>query len=196
MARAQGRREPTFAAVAVAAVLAGCASPHSAERPTAPDTTRAAAPVPAEDWRSLITVPFGTLLKDVPYRLAEVVVFHDASGAPATHADRECYSLQESAPPRWFGRPVEEYSLCFSSDRLNRIEASVSLAAESASARFAAACAEWRRRGTPGESASDRCEDRDGSTLVQATLMPAGASGEPTVSITLVDPAPSPDGTP
>jgi hypothetical protein len=195
MARAHGRRAPTFAAVAAAAALTGCASPHPGEHPPARQTARTAAPAADDDWRGLITVPFGTLLKDVPYRLAEVVVFHDSPGSPAAHGDRECYTLQGSAPPRWFGRPVEDYALCFSGDRLNRIEASVSLPAESASARFAAACAEWQRRGMPGAAAADRCEDRDGTTAVEATLTAAEASGESTVtlSMTLIDPAPPRD---
>jgi hypothetical protein len=213
MARAHGRRGPTFAAVAAAAaVLGGCASPpHPGEKPPAREAIRAA-PAPADDWRSLITVPFGTLLKDVPYRLGEIVMFHDSPGSPAAHGDRECYTLQGTPPPQWFGRPVSDYSLCFSSDRLNLIEASVSLPAESASARFAAACREWQRRGTPGAAAADRCEYREGTTAVEATLTgaeatptsagaavtAAEASGEPTatLSMTLIDPAPPRDGTP
>jgi len=197
MARVHRRRAPTLAAVAAAAaLLSGCASPKLGAKAPVPETARATVPAPAEDWRTLIMVPFGTLLKDVPYRLGEVVVFHDAAGAGAGHAERECYTPQGIAPPRWFGRPVEEYALCFSSDRLNRIEASVSLPAESASVRFAAACAEWQRRGTPGAVASDRCEERDGSTEMEATLRASETSGDPTVSITLIDAGPLRDGTP
>jgi hypothetical protein len=191
MACEHRRWAPELAAVAAAAaVLAGCASPNSSGKAAAPKIVRTASPVASEDWRGLLMVSFGTLLKDVPYRLGEVVVFHDSAGASATRGDRECYTLQATAPPRWFGRPVEGYSLCFSSDRLNRIEASVSLPAESAFPRFAAACAEWQRQGTPGAAAADRCEVRDGTTQLQAALTASGTPGETTLSIILIDPAP------
>jgi hypothetical protein len=144
----------------------------------------------------LVIVPFGTLLKDVPYRLSEVVVFHDAESGSAGHEDRDCHTVQGTAPPRFFGRPVGEYSLCFSSDRLNRIEASVGLPAESASAQFASACAEWQRKGTPGTSTPDRCEDRDGSTEIGARLTASTVSEGPVVSIALVDAAPIGDAGP
>jgi hypothetical protein len=159
-------------------------------------------PPPGHDWHALVIMPFGTLLKDVPYRLSEIVVFHDAASGGARHEDRDCYSVQGTVPPRLFGRPVGEYSLCFSSDRLNRIEASVSLPAESASAQFAAACAEWQRKGTPGTATPDRCEDRDGSTEIDARLTGFAASAasvastEPVVSIALVDSAPIGDAGP
>ena len=153
-------------------------------------------PPPSHDWHALMIVPFGTLLKDVPYRLSEVVVFHDAGSGGAGHEDRDCHTVQGTAPPRFFGRPVGEYSLCFSSDRLNRIEASVSLPAESASAQFAAACAEWQRKGTPGTSTPDHCEDRDGSTEIDAHLTASPVSEEPVVSIALVDAAPIGDAGP
>jgi hypothetical protein len=50
----------------------------------------------------------------------------------------------------------------------------------------------------PGAAAADRCEDRDGTTAVEATLTAAEASGESTVtlSMTLIDPAPPRDGAP
>lgn len=139
-------------------------------------------------------LPFGTLLRDVPYRLDEVVVFHDSTSAAAGREDHECYTLREAAPPRLFGRPVEGYSLCFSADRLNRIEASVSLPAESASAQFAAACAKWQRTGTPGASAADRCDNRDVATELDARLTVSEASARPAVSIVLTDQTPVSDG--
>ena len=139
-------------------------------------------------------LPFGTLLRDVPYRLDEVVVFHDSAGAAAGREDHECYALRGTAPPRLFGRPVEEYSLCFSADRLNRIEASVGLPPESASAQFAAACAKWQRSGSPGITSADRCENRDGATELDARLTVSATSALPAVSIALIDQTPASDG--
>jgi hypothetical protein len=180
--------------MAGAAVLAACASPNapSGGKPPARDAAPPS-PAPSYDWRPLMRLPFGTLLKDVPYPLGEIVVFHGAAGEAGDHEDRDCYTVRDSAPPRLFGRPVDEYALCFSRDRLNRVEASVSLPAESASAQFAAACAEWQRRGTPDRATSERCEDRDGTTEVEAQLMPAvtppSAAAQPFVSIVLIDSA-------
>ena len=185
---------PTLAAAAVcaAALLAACASPKPDEKIPARGASAAAAPT--DDWHALMIVPFGTLLRDVPYRLDEVVVFHDSAGAAAGREDHECYTLRGGAPRRLFGQPVEQYSLCFSADRLNRIEASVSLPAESAPAQFAAVCAKWQRTGTPGTSSSDSCQNRDGATELDARLTVSAASTQPAVSITLIDQAPVSDG--
>jgi len=183
---------PTLAAAAVcaAALLAACASPKPGEKVPARGAT-AAATAPTDDWHALLILPFGTLLRDVPYRLDEVVVFHDSAGAG--REDHECYTLRGAAPPRLFEQPVEQYSLCFSADRLNRIEASVSLPAESAPAQFAAVCAQWQRTGIPGTRSSDRCENRDGATELDARLMVSAASTQPAVSITLIDQTPVSD---
>jgi hypothetical protein len=139
-------------------------------------------------------LPFGTLLRQVPYRLDEVVVFHDSASAAAGREEHECYRLEGNAPPRLFGRPVEVYSLCFSADRLNRIEASVSLPAQSASAEFSAACAKWQGTGTPGAGAAERCETRDDATELDARLTLPESSARPTVSIVLTDRTPVSDG--
>jgi hypothetical protein len=187
---------PTLAAAAVcaAALLGACVSPKPGEKVPARGASTAAATAPTDDWHALMIVPFGTLLRDVPYRLDEVVVFHDSAGAAAGREDHECYMLRGAAPPRLFGQPVGQYSLCFSADRLNRIEASVSLPAQSASAQFAAVCAKWQRMGTPGTSTSDRCENRDGATELDARLTVSAASTQPAVSIALIDQTPVSDG--
>ena len=193
--RGVASRLPALAATACAAALAACAASNPSGKVPA-HVSPAPMPPPGQDWHALMIVPFGTLLKDVPYRLSEVVVFHDAGNGGAGHEDRDCHNVQGTVPPRFFGRPVGEYSLCFSSDRLNRIEASVSLPADSASAQFAAACAEWQRKGTPGTSTPDHCEDRDGSTEIDAHLTASPVSEEPVVSIALVDAAPIGDAGP
>jgi hypothetical protein len=178
------------ATAAATSLLCACASSGSSSGAKPPAPAQPAPAAPGRDWHALVRVPFGTLLKDVPFRLGEIVVFHDSTGGSGRE-DRDCHMLEGTPPPTWFGRPVDEYSLCFSSDKLNRIEASVSLPAESASAQFAAACAEWQRHGTPGVSAPDRCGVRDGSTEIDARLKASetadGGAGEPALSISLVD---------
>jgi hypothetical protein len=180
------------AAMAGTAVLAGCVSSNvpSSEKAPAGGADRPP-PAATHEWRALMMLPFGTPLKDVPYPLGEIVMFHDSAGEAAGREDRDCYALRETAPPRMFGRQVDEYALCFSRDRLNRVEALVRLPAESASTQFAAACAEWQHADTPGIAESDRCEIRSGTTEVDARLTtPEASAAEPAVSIVLSDSAP------
>jgi hypothetical protein len=187
MARAACDFAPPFAAAAcAAALLTACASSNPGQK-AAPRGTIAAAAAPTDDWHALLMLPFGTLLRDVPFRLDEVVVFHDSASAVAGREDHECYAPRGAAPPRLFGRPVEEYALCFSADRLNRIEASVSLPAESGSAQFAAACARWQHGGAPGTTAADRCDAQVGTTQLDARLTVSEASARPAVAIILID---------
>ena len=176
--------------MAGAALVGACASPHA---PSGRKPPAAAAPAPVAvadaDWHALVVVPFGTLLKDVPFPLAEVLMFHDASEAARSPAERDCYALRGAAPPSWFGRPVDEYALCFSSDRLARIEASVSLPAQSAPLQFAAACAQWQHGEPAGSATADGCEGREGATEFHARLGESAVSAAPVVSIVLLEPA-------
>ena len=98
-------------------------------------------------------MPFGTLFKDSPLALHEVLLFQDVAQAGGDTANQDCYAI-DGAPPPFVGRRPDEYLLCFSHDRLIRVDASVRLPAASAGALFAAACAQWRgsaarRRSTP-----------------------------------------------
>jgi hypothetical protein len=186
MVRAPCDFAPPFAAAAcAAAMLTGCASSNPGQK-AAPRGTIAAAAAPADDWHALLMLPFGTLLRDVPFPLDEVVVFHDSVSPAGGREDHECYTPRGTEPPRLFGRPVEGYSLCFSADRLNRIEASVSLPAESASAQFAAACARWQHAGIPGIATADRCDAQDGTTRLDGRLTVSEPSARPEVAIILI----------
>jgi len=128
--------------------------------------------------------PFGSVLKDIPAALHEVLLFRDdahgnaaagnattgsAASDPAA-ADAECYAFDAPAP-RFVGRIPEEYLLCFKHERLSRIQASVRVGVAQASDIFAAACAGWLKNaasttgvetpaaapgvGTPGKGGSD-----------------------------------------
>jgi hypothetical protein len=182
------RRAGMLALAGAAATLWACASPNASSRKTPADagsSAAAAAAASGRDWHTLVIVPFGTLLKDVPYRLGEIVMFHDSSGVTAGREERDCHALQGASPPAFFGRPVAEYALCFSSDRLNRVEASVSLPADSASAQFAAACMEWQHHATAVADAPDRCAVKDGGTTVEARLDASEGSDGTLLSIAL-----------
>lgn len=182
---------PLFSMTAMLVLLAGCRapSPHAA----APDRTGAhPAPAPADvqqfkdgsyDWHGLLIAPFGSVLKDIPVALHEVLLFRDEARGSAALDEAECYASDAPAP-RFVGRVPDEYLLCFNQDRLARIQASVHLTAAEAPEVFAAACAGWleNARARTGAEASDAaapsagapvgaaCEGRDGAIRFSAHL--------------------------
>ncbi len=163
-----------------AAALCACASAPPPAPPPAP-------PVDASyDWHGLMLLPFDTLLKDSPIALHEVLLFQDMSpGGDTRHQD--CYAI-DGAPPPFAGRRPEEYLLCFSHDRLMRIDASVRLPAEGAGALLAAACAQWRGSRAPVEQNTTDCDGRDGMIRFHARLAAVpepGSSGQPAVALSI-----------
>jgi hypothetical protein len=196
-------------AAALLAPMAACHTPSP--RVTAPDRTPPppAARVPADasyDWHGLLIAPFGSVLKDIPLSLHEVLLFRDeapagAAADNASAADAECYAIDAPAP-RFVGHDLEEYLLCFRQDRLSRIQASVRLTATEGPGVFAAACADWRKEPpavevprSPAPMGAD-CEGRDGAIRFRSRLgeEPGQADmprTEAVLTITL-DGAPSP----
>ncbi|MEP6547937.1 MAG: hypothetical protein ABJD53_10780 [Gammaproteobacteria bacterium] len=181
-------REFTSRLVLIAALLAalsGCLTPSSRLNTTNPAPPSAAAPAPVDpsfDWHVLVIAPFGSVLKEVPGVLHEVLLFRDQDPAKdpaknpgaATSEDGECYSA-DTPPPKFVGHIPEEFMLCFKQDRLARIQATVRLPEADASEVFAAACSGWlNNTATPDATAiSDpatvaapraaTCEGRDGA---------------------------------
>jgi hypothetical protein len=97
----------------------------------------------------LLIAPLGSVLKEVPATLHEVLLFRDDEHAAAAAADDgECYA-PDSPAPRFVGRVPDEYLLCFKQDRLARIHASVRLSDADAPEVFAAACASWLQHAAP-----------------------------------------------
>jgi hypothetical protein len=161
-----------LSAALLAAVVACRAPPPRAappDRATPPPSARE----PADgsyDWHGLLIAPFGSVLKDIPVALHEVLLFRDdahdnvatgnaamgnvatgnaaagnAAGnatADAAAVDAECFAADAPAP-RFVGGIPDEYLLCFKQGRLSRIQASVRVGAARASDMFAAACAGW-----------------------------------------------------
>jgi hypothetical protein len=122
---------------AAAVLLAACASAPSVPAPPPPE-----APLDASyDWHVLLLAPLGTVLKDVPLQLHEVLLFRDAESQPAAD-NAECFAI-DGALPRFVDHALDEYLLCFRHDRLSRIEAAVRLPSSQATINFAAACALW-----------------------------------------------------
>jgi hypothetical protein len=166
--RAAVRRAIRFAWSASLLALVACHTPPS--RVTAPERTP---PAPAAqvttdasyDWHGLLIAPFGSVLKDIPITLHEVLLFRDqvqgsAAADNASSADAECYATDAPAP-RFVGRIPDEYLLCFRQDRLSRIQASVRLTAAEAPGVFAAACADWSKTAAPKDGAPNDGAPKD-----------------------------------
>jgi hypothetical protein len=168
------------AAILGAAMICGCAStPGPAPAGGPAHAPAAAAPQPPAafyDWRGLIPAPFGTLLKDMPIALTEVLVFHDpAAAGEHGNDDGDCYTTQGISPPPFLGRRRDGYLLCFEHDHLSRIQASVSIPASDAPTLFAAACRQWQRGPGGAADSEPSCTGRDGTTNFDARL----GAGEP-----------------
>jgi len=169
------------------AALAGCQTPSS--RATAPVPPPAEPQVrvdPSFDWHRLLIAPFGSVLKDVPAALHEVLLFRDQDPGAGTPEDAECYAA-DAPPPQFVGHTPDEYMLCFKQDRLRRIQASVRLPQTDAAAVFAAACTGWLKDAaagadTPAAEGADACEGRDGAVHFSAHFE---REPEPVLSITL-----------
>jgi hypothetical protein len=185
--------------VVALAVLTACQSaavrvpPEHASAPPAVTTPDTRAPADATyDWHVLLVVPFGSVLKDIPLTLHEVLLFRDEARATGAGDDAECYAPDGPAP-RFIGAAPDEYLLCFKHDRLARVQASVRLSDPQPAGVFAAACEDWLRRATPtpadaaasSEGAPSRgaCEGSDGSVRFNARI-----DEEATVSIVLDGP--------
>ena len=220
---ARGLACPIALFTVLLAALAACRAPSP--RVTASDRVPPpAAHEPADDsydWHGLLIAPFGSVLKDIPVALHEVLLFRDAAhgnaatgnaAVDAPAVDAECYAADVPAPP-FVGRTPDEYLLCFKQDRLWRIQASVRIATAQVADVFAAACASWLKSastvgGATGAEApraeapnaeaqsAGACEGRDGDIRFRGRLEeePDRAEGPQTemvLSITL-DSAPNP----
>jgi hypothetical protein len=118
-------------------------------------------PIPLDasyDWHVLLTAPFGSVLKDVPFSLHEVLQFRDAAPGGPVGEEAECYGIG-SKPPRFIDRAPDEYLLCFKYDRLSRIEATVRLPQAEAAKIFADACGLWIKNAA---AVTDACAGSQG----------------------------------
>jgi hypothetical protein len=156
--RATGARRLLLAATVLASVLtlAGCAA--SAPKPAAPPTP-APAPLDASyDWHVLLVAPFGSVLKDVPLTLHEVLLFRDEAEKTAPADELECYAVDGNRP-LFVARSPSEYLLCFKHDRLSRVEATVQLPGDDAARIFADACGLWMKNAQP---TTEECAGSEG----------------------------------
>jgi len=152
-------------AVPAAAVcmLAACAAskPKIAPPPAAPPPLDA-----SYDWHVLVIAPFGSVLKDIPLALHEVLVFRDEEHSASPADDPECYAA-EGAAPRFMTRSPTSYLLCFNHGRLSRIEATVPLPKNESAQIVADACALWIKNGA---ERSEACEGAEGGIAFAARI--------------------------
>src|SRR5471032_653703 len=80
---------------AAAVTLTACAA--SSRKPDASPAPAPPALDGSYDWHVLMAAPFGTLLKDIPLTLHEVLLFRD-DGPRAATEDPECYAPDNAAP--------------------------------------------------------------------------------------------------
>jgi hypothetical protein len=176
--------------MAAAVLLAACASAPAAPVPPPPKPALDA----SYDWHVLLLAPLGSVLKDVPVPLHEVLLFKDAESQSATD-DAECYAI-DSALPRFVDHALDEYLLCFRHDRLWRIQAAVRLPSSEAAMNFADACALWQKNAAAAAGPSgaapavaptsgDPCEGSDADIGFSAGLEMQADGAEVLLSIKL-----------
>jgi hypothetical protein len=167
-------------AVPAAAVwmLAACAASKHEVAPPPP-----AAPPPLDasyDWHVLLIAPFGSVLKDIPLALHEVLVFRDEEHGASPADDPECYAA-DGAAPRFMMRSPSSYLLCFNHSRLSRIEATVRLPENQSVQIVAAACAMWTKNAqapsSAGSEGAERAERKEGSERSDGSEACEGADG-------------------
>jgi hypothetical protein len=130
-----------FILIAAGSMLAACAA--APPKPTTVLTPTPPALDPSYDWHVLLAAPLGSVLKDTPLALHEVLLFRDE--VKRGEADEgDCYAIDGTAPSFVASVP-DEYLLCFKHDRLARIEATVRVPQDQAAQIFADACGLWFR---------------------------------------------------
>ncbi len=155
-------------------------APSRAKAPPAP--ALAGAPDPSFAWRSLIVVPFGSERQSLQSSLHEVWFFRDDADAGGKSDAEDCYS-SDSAAPRLAGRVADHYFLCFRNDRLNRIEAIVTLPNEAAADQFRQFCDAGLTEARPTSDNALSCDAFGVAAAVRARLEPAAEDSESELSI-------------
>ncbi len=169
------------ALAAAVLVLAACAAPKLISPALPPPPLDA-----SYDWHALLVAPFGSVLKDVPLTMHEVLLFRDEARSAAAADELECYAVDGKAP-RFLGRAASAYLLCFRQDRLSRIEATIRLPNDEAARIFADACGLWAKNGQA--AAAEGCEGTDRGISFSGHLdsEPQGAETSMTVQLDAAD---------
>jgi hypothetical protein len=179
-------RNPRGSAVSILALLMLAACAGAPKTPVPPPAAAPAAPLldASYDWHGLLLLPFGSVIKDAPFALHEVLMFRDAAHAPQSD-DAECYATERTAP-RFLKQTPGEYLLCYKHDHLARVQATVSLPPAEAAQIFSDACGLWQRNtgavqtgAAPGAGAAASGE---GAGAQAAANAGAGSAAPPTAT--------------
>lgn len=151
-------------------MLAACAA---SKQEIAPPPAKPPAIDASYDWHVLLIAPFGSVLKDIPLALHEVLVFRDEEHSASPADDPECYAANGAAP-HFMTHSPSSYLLCFNHGKLSRIEATVRLPQNESAQIVADACALWTKNAqAPSAAASDgaaACEGADGGIAFAAHI--------------------------
>ena len=164
-----------WAVPAVTAImLAACAAskPQIAPPPPPPPPLDA-----SYDWHVLLIAPFGSVLKDIPLAVHEVLVFRDEAHGESPAGDPECYAVSGTGP-RFLARSPSSYLLCFNRGKLSRIEATVRLPENGSAQIVADACALWTKNAhAPNTAASAGPERAQGPEVPEGSEDSKGLEG-------------------
>jgi hypothetical protein len=154
-----------FKAAARQTIIAGTVLMLAACAASQPKPAAAPAPPPARvdasyDWHVLLVAPFGSVLKDVPLTLHEVLLFRDETQRTAPADELECYAVDGNRP-LFVARSPSPYLLCFKHNRLARVEATVRLPEDEAARIFADACGLWMNN---AQATTEECAGSEGGT--------------------------------
>jgi hypothetical protein len=165
--------------LAAAMLLAACVSTPKA----VPIPPPGPAPLDASyDWHVLVTAPFGTLLKDVPLPVHEVLLFRESGPGGPAQDEGECFAVNGTAP-RFMLRTAEVYLLCFKRDRLYRIKATVRVPLADGAKTYADACGLWMKHAAPSDTGA--CEGADGNISFRGHLEEDAEDDDALLSITI-----------
>ena len=114
---------------------------------------------------------------------------HDAEAGGKSDAE-DCYSSDKAAP-RIVGRPADHYFLCFRNDRLNRVQAVVTLPNEGAAQLFLRFCNTGLNGAPPTAESAESCSASGGGAAFRALLEPAAETFETELSIVVNGEAPT-----
>ncbi len=175
--------------VVCAAGLVACAAPAVQPAPVALPAPPAAAvrtlPV-GEDWRSLLPVPFGGTVSQIPFALKEVLLFQGESRPPGEGDDQECYS-KSGAPLHFHGYDADDYVLCFFHERLYRVEAVLRLPKDVPADTFIQWCDQWLTGLGAADRNADHCEGRENDSTFSAGMTYDTEIAGPLVTLVVFD---------
>lgn len=162
--------------------LSACSAVPPAPVRAPPAPALGSVPDPSFEWRSLIVVPFGSERQNLQSSLHEVWLFRDDAEAGGKADAEDCYS-SDSAAPRLVGRVADHYFLCFRNDRLNRIQAVVTLPNAAAADQFRKFCDAGLVESRQAADGALSCEGQGNGAAFRARLEPAAEDSVSELSI-------------